>query len=668
MNNTRALIISFFVLIAFIGLVVKLFYVQVGQHTAYKAKADQQQNSIHTVKAERGIIFDRNKEIMAYTKDDVSLFADARMLNKRPKNKLKVAKELAKIFNTDENKYLKMISGSKGNICLERKIPKDKSLLLNNFIVDGFFKVEDYTRVYPYKNITSHILGYVDKQSEGLAGLEKLFNQRLKGEDGELHIENDAIGHTVSINYDESVAPVPGYSFMLTIDKVYQKILVTELTEGVKLYNAKSGIGIIANPQTGEILAMANVPDYDPNEYNKFDDFARRNRALTDTYEPGSTMKSVVLSILLNDNIVNENDLINTENGRYKIRGALISDTHEFSSLTVRGVLEQSSNIGMVKLSEKIDNNDFYKGLRDFGFGNLTSIDMLGETRGNLKKPNQFSKISKAFMAHGYEISVTPIQMVMAYSAIINGGNLYQPYILKKIISPNGSVDEEFEPNKIRNVISEETSQKMKDIMLGVVEKGTGSNARQDNIYVGGKTGTAQKLVNGRYSSWEYNSSFIGFFPVENPKVICFILLDAPQVGRYGGQAAAPIFKNITTKILETDFSIPRNKNKIERNELMQNLMAEVNISDERDEQISFANVSNVKTEKKIDTKINKSVMPNLTNKTIREAVSILSGLNIKYSIEGYGRIVSQTVKPGSRISSKTECKLTGSTSNAGND
>ena len=212
-------------------------------------------------------------------------------------------------------------------------------------------------------------------------------------------------------------------------------------------------------------------------------------------------------------------------------------------------------------------------------------------------------------------------------------------------------------------MISEETSKRMKDIMLGVVETGTGSNARQDNVFVGGKTGTAQKLVNGKYSSWEYNSSFIGFFPVDDPKIICYILLDAPQVGRYGGQAAAPIFKNITSKILETDFSIKRNKNKIERNELIQDLMTEVNIVDKRDEETSFANVSNEHAKEKSKVQIKKSIMPNLTNKTIREAVAILSELNIKYTIEGYGKIIKQSVKPGSPISIRTECQLVCSTS-----
>lgn len=657
MNNSRALIIAFFVLTTFVVLVVKLFTVQIGDHTVYKAKADRQQNTIHVVKAERGIFYDRNNEILAYTKDDVSFYADSRMLRKHPKKERKIAEKLSKIFKTNPNKYLSLINHSKGNVCLEKKVTKDKALLLDNFVVDGFFRTADYTRVYPYKNVTSHVLGYVDNQSVGRAGLEKMYDNKLKGVDGELHIENDAIGKTVSIDYDKSVAPISGYSFELTLDKVYQKFLVNELAKGIKEYEAKSGIGIIANPETGEILAMADVPDFDPNEYYKYSDFVRRNRALTDTYEPGSTMKSIVLSLLLDKNLTNENKVINTENGVYRIKGAWIRDTHKYNKLTVKEILEESSNIGIVKLSRKINDNDFYKGLRDFGFGNLTSIDMPGETRGYLKKPDQFSGISKAFISHGYEISVTPIQMIMAYSAIINGGNLFQPYILKKIIGPDQKTVKEFTPKKIRKVISAFTSKRMRDILLGVVEEGTGTNAQQDNIYVGGKTGTTQKIVEGKYSNKEYNSSFIGFFPVENPQIICFILLDAPQVGRYGGQAAAPIFKNITSKILETDFSIKRNKNKIERNELLQNLMTKINIEDKRDNEISFSNVSEESNQIKKD-KIKRSTMPNLNSKTIREAISELSELNIKYNFEGNGRVIKQSIKPGTLIVKGMICQL----------
>ena len=657
MSNSRALIITLFVFAAFVSLVVQLFTVQIGSHQKYSARATKQQNKVYPIRAERGLIYDRNGEILAYTKDDVSLYADARMLKKNTKKRDKLAASLAKVFKTKPSKYINLIKKAKGNVCLEKKIDKEKSLLLNSLVIDGFYKTEDYTRVYPYSHFTSHILGYVDKDCSGRAGIEKLYDDQLTGSDGELYVENDAIGRSVSIDYDYSEMPTPGNSFYLTIDKVYQRILVNELVAGIDKYKGKSGIGIIANPKTGEILALANVPDYDPHTYYKESDFVRRNRALTDTYEPGSTMKSIVLAMLLEENIVSENNVINTENGKYRIKGAWIRDTHKFEKLTVREVLEQSSNIGMVKLSDKINERDFYKGLRDFGFGNLTSIDLIGETNGRLKKPDSFSGISKAFIAHGYEISVTPIQMIMAYSALINGGVLLQPHILKKIVNHKGQIEEQVESTKIRNVISKETSERIKEIMLGAVENGTGSNAQQENVFVGGKTGTAQKIIDGKYSSKYYNSSFIGFFPADNPEIICFVLIDSPEIGRYGGQVAAPIFSNITKKIMETDFSIDRNKNKIEREEIIQKFVSNVNEENESDDFISFANIAEANEEQ--NTKVfSRSTMPNLKNKSLREAISILSDLKIKYSIKGSGRITSQSLEHGSPIKEGSSCIL----------
>jgi cell division protein FtsI/penicillin-binding protein 2 len=602
-------------------------------------------------------------EILAYTKDDVSLFADARMLNRSPRKRKKLAVALAKVFNRKPQRYINQIKRSKKNVCLEKKISKEKALLLNNLVVDGFYKVEDFTRIYPYGNITSHILGFVDNNSVGRAGLEKMYNDLLKGKDGKLDVENDVIGRTVSIDYDNSIPSIAGDSFILTLNKVYQKILVNEIKAGIDKYKGKSGIGIIANPKTGEILALANIPDFNPKSYNKVSDFVRRNRALTDTYEPGSTMKSIVLSMMLEKGLVRESDVINTENGKYRIKGAWIRDTHKHKVLTVRGVLEQSSNVGIVKLSEKIDNRDFYKGLRDFGFGNLTSIDMLGETRGYLKKPNQFSGVSKAFISHGYEVSVTPIQMIMAYSALVNGGYILEPRILKQIVDAKGNVKSEFETKKIRRVISQETSELIKNIMVGVVEHGTGTNAQLENVYVGGKTGTAQKLIKGRYSSKYYNSSFIGFFPAEDPEIICLILVDSPEIGRYGGQVAAPIFRNVAKKILDIDFDIKRNKNKIERNNLIDRFMAGVEKGNKEGDDITLMNYTEEKktTKKK---KILKNVMPNLKHKTLREAISILSDLNVKYKIEGHGRVVAQSIKRGTPLSKGMNCLIKCSSNN----
>lgn len=659
MINSRALIITLFVFAAFIGLIVRLFSVQVGSHEKYSARAIKQQNKVYPVKAERGLIYDRNGDILAYTKDDISLFADARMLKNNDKKRDKLANEISSVLGSKPSKYIDLINKAKGNVCLERKVSKDKALLLSHVVIDGFYKTQDYTRVYPYENITSHIIGYVDNNYSGKDGLEKLYEEKLIGKDGELYVEKDAIGRPVSIDYDKSTPAISGNSFYLTIDKVYQKILVNELKQGIIDYKGKSGIGIIANPKTGEILALANVPDFNPNEYYKVSNLVRRNRALTDTYEPGSTIKSIILAILLEENIVSENDVVNTENGKYKIKGALIRDTHKFEKLTVQEILEQSSNIGIIKLSDKISNRNFYKGLRDFGFGNLTSIDLIGESKGTLKKPDSYSGISKAFISHGYEISVTPIQMVMAYSALVNDGKLLQPYILKKIVNPNGEIEKETTPTKIRNVISEETSERIRSIMLGVVENGTGFKAQQNNIYVGGKTGTTQKLINGRYSSKEYNSSFIGFFPADDPELVCFILVDSPQIGKYGSQVAAPIFGNITKKIMETSFNIKRNKNKIERENVIQNFVAEIDEFEYEEEVNTFANVSDINNDKKNLNKIVRTTMPNLKGITIREAIAILSEMNIDYQIKGSGRVLDQSIKPGTGITYEMTCTLT---------
>jgi cell division protein FtsI/penicillin-binding protein 2 len=656
MINSRALIITLFVFAVFASLVFQLFSVQIGGHEQYSARASRQQNTTYTLRAERGIIYDRNNEILAYTKDDVSLFADSRMLRNKRENQNRLATKLSEVFGTKPEKYIKKITNARGNVCLEKKIPKDKALLLSEFVIDGFFKKEDFTRIYPYGNITSHILGYVDFKCIGRAGIESMHDAILSGSDGLLHIENDAVGRPLSINYEKSIPALPGNSLKLTIDKVYQKILVQELRSGIKEFEGISGIGIIANPNNGEILAMANIPDFDPQNYFQASNFERRNRALTDTYEPGSTMKSIVMALLLENNIVDEKNIINTENGKYRINGALIRDTHKFKKLTVKEVLEQSSNIGMVKLSDKIGERQFYKGLRDFGFGNLTSIDMLGETKGSLKKPDKYSGISKAFISHGYEISVTPIQMVMAYSALINGGKLFQPYVTKEIINPEGEVEKKFNPVLIRRLISSETSERIRKIMLGVVENGTGSLAQQENVYVGGKTGTSQKLVNGKYSSKHYNSSFIGFFPADKPELIIFILIDSPQKGRYGGQVAAPIFGNITKKIMETDFSIERNKNEIQRENLLQKFVEEMN-NDEEDI-YTFANVSSPKNKTAEKENIVRATMPNLHKKSLREAIAILSKLNVKYIIKGSGRIVDQSIKPGKPLSNGMMCIL----------
>ncbi|MCK5457114.1 MAG: penicillin-binding protein 2, partial [Melioribacteraceae bacterium] len=357
----------------------------------------------------------------------------------------------------------------------------------------------------------------------------------------------------ITVNQDLSIKPTPGHTIQLTINKNYQKILETEVRDGLKKFKGESAMGIIMDPNTGEILASTNQPDYDPKNYNIYSNSKRRNRVLTDTYEPGSTIKPFIMSMLLEEKLTYEDEITNTENGTWRVRGATIRDTHEYDYLTSTGIIEHSSNIGIAKLSDKIDDDTFYRYLRDYGFGSLTSIDLPGETPGVLRKPKNYSKISKKFISFGYEISVTPIQLAAAYSALVNGGELMQPYVVQKVTDSRKNIVEEFYPIKIRRVVSKKTSERVKKMMKEVVEDGTGTEAYISGLSIGGKTGTTQKLINKQYSNKEYNSSFVGFFPVEDPQIVILIVVSSPEVGRYGGKVAAPIFHEITKRILDGD-------------------------------------------------------------------------------------------------------------------
>lgn len=660
MNNSRALLSIFIFFVAFIAISVRLFNIQVRDHDKFKYYAERQQNRIYPIKAERGIIKDREGKVLAYTKDDISLFADTRMLTKFRRDTL--ASALSSVFGKSKNHYYKLFDSKKGNVLLEKKVSRVESLLLSDLVVDGFFKTEDYTRVYPYGKLASHVLGFVDQAENGATGIEKQFNDYLSGQDGRLLVERDALGRIVTVNDALTVPALTGAEVTLTISQQYQSILEEELEKGLNEYQSNSGVGIIMNPQNGEILAMASLPNYNPSSYSQFTNEERRNRILTDTYEPGSTIKGIVMAMLMDEGKVNPNEVINTENGSYKFLRTRIKDTHAFEKLTVQEVLEQSSNIGMVKLSTRIDDNAFYKYLRDFGFGNTTSIDIPGETGGRLKKPDEFSKYTKAFVSHGYEIAATPLQVITAFSAVINGGILYQPHVVKKVNSNVNNEVVQFDSKKIRKVISEKTSEKMKNLLIGVVENGTASLARLDDMLIGGKTGTSQKLINGSYSSSEYNSSFIGFFPADNPQVICLVVIDSPKIGRYGGRVAAPIFKNIAERIIESDINFsPYRKDIKRKNETNKNFLIAENLETEnyvpKNEIFITANYSENSNEKEVEN-YSRTTMPSLYNKSIKESITRLTALGIKYKIKGSGKVIDQSIMPGTKLKEGMICEL----------
>ncbi len=657
MNRTRTKLISFCLFLFFGTLVFKLYDIQINKHEYYSSRAFRQQFDTLIVKAERGTILDRFGDALVYTNDQYSFYADTRML--KPFQKDSVVSLFSRTFNESENYFRSLLSGKKGNVCLWKKADKEKAFILNSTTIDGIFYEADYSRNYPYNGLAAHVLGYVNRDMSGIDGIESEYNDVLTGKDGFKRIERDVVGRPVSLDDESSQRPVAGHNVHLTINKTYQQILEEELFFGIKAAKAKSGVGIIMNPKTGEILALANMPTYDPKNYNVFDDLDRKNIAVMDIYEPGSTMKSIAMAILLNEKLVRESEVINTENGVYKIKGARITDDHKYAQLNVREIIEHSSNIGMTKLSDRVDNRTFYKYLRDFGFGMPTYIDLPGEVPGILRTPDKYSATSKYFMSFGYEIAVTPIQLLSAYSALVNGGLLYKPYIVQKITDEFGNTIQETKPILIRKVIDSETSKRIKSFMIGVVEQGTGQQAGITNVKSGGKTGTSQRWSGKEYLK-DYNASYIGFLPADNPQLVCSIVIYSPSNGKYGGTIAAPIFRNAMNRIVESDINLlPDN---VIKDENEYRIFERVTFTGGGNTIKDYANPSNEETEtrKKNDkeTAATRSTMPNLDGYSVREAVAIIAEMGLKSKVQGRGRVVYQSIPPGTKIEKGNMCEI----------
>jgi len=653
MINTRALIVTVLVLLSFAGLAFKLVDIQIFKSEELSYYAKKQQLGIETIKADRGFIYDRKGVLMVYNRNDISFYVDLRMLNEKKKDELAVL--FAKTFGKSINHYSKLLSQSGKTICIEKKSPFEKAVKLMDYNLSAMFFTEDPTRVYHYGRLASHILGYVNSDYIGTNGIARSFDDELNGEDGARLVEKNALGDLTSIPDEGTKAPVPGNDIYLTIDRMYQNILEEELKHGMETYQSASAVGIIMDPNTGEILALANADDYDPNNYSGFSDYQRKDRAITDIYEPGSTFKAFTIAALLEEDACYESETVNVENGVYKFRNAYIRDTHKFQSLTVKKIIEESSNIGISKLVQRLDDETYYKHIRSFGFGTFTSITLPGEVTGNLRKPEEWSKITKAFMSFGYGISVTPIQTVTAFSSLINGGILYKPLVVKKIVSKDGRLIKEFNPVEVRKVISDKTSQRMRNLLTGVVQNGTGKTAQIENFSVGGKTGTSKIVENGKYVNGKYFSSFIGFLPAENPKVVCYIMFSNPKSEYYGGKVAAPVFKNVVEKLIQADplrFVDDNNQFKDKNDDPEENSEKQLIVDDM---QITNPVLNNETTH---FTNVNENIMPDLRGKTVKEALLLLKSINIKFSVNGNGIVVDQSILPGTSITKNKTCRL----------
>lgn len=557
MIRKRILIVFFFVTIAFFLITLRLFTIMILQHHHLTKKAERQHQKTIIIEPQRGTIYDRKGKELAISIDLESLYG----VPSEMEDPDFVAAKLSTVLGMSPQSIEKRLEGHRSFIWLDRKIDpervkKIKALSLNTREI-GF--ITESKRFYPKRVLASHLLGFVGMDNHGLEGIELNYERYLSGEKGWLILERDALGRDIFPSNHNYRPPSPGNNLLLTIDEVIQYITEKELDKGIERWKAKSAIAIVMDPRTGEILAMGVRPDFNPNNIGNYRASEWRNRAITDLYEPGSTFKVISAAAALEEGLVKPGDLFDCSRGMIEVGGRLIHDVHKNGILTFSEVIQKSSNVGAIQIGMKLGKERFYKYIKGFGFGEKTGIDLPGEGSGKVREPRKWSGTSIGAISIGQEVSVTPLQVLRAFSAIANKGYLMRPYIVSEIRDNEGRVIKSFKPQVVRKVISEETSKRLTEILKTVVEEGgTATKAAIEGNMVAGKTGTSQKIdpKTGTYSHERYVSSFVGFLPADDPKLSIIVVVDEPQGSIYGGSVAAPIFKEIAEQAL-TYLKIP---------------------------------------------------------------------------------------------------------------
>lgn len=537
----------FFLLFLFFC-ILRLFYIQIFRSNYLADIANKQHNLFAELEPFRGVIYDVNFKPQTLNLPADSLYASPNMMTERDKEAAIL--QLSNVLNFSKDYLRERLYRKKSFIWLARKISPEQAQVIKKLKIKSLGFLRESKRSYPNTYLASQIIGFAGIDNRGLEGIELYLDKYLRGEPGWGIFLRDARQKRLDI-YQKMVLPKDGMDIVLTIDQVVQYIAERELDKAYKTHNAKGASIIVMDPHTGKILALANRPTYNLNEYSNVSKDQTRNRAICDLFEPGSVFKIVTASAALEEKRLTEEDRIFCENGIYRVANHTLHDHAPHGWLTFREVIEESSNIGTTKIAQMLGPETVYKYVRLFGFGSKLGIDLQGEIPGMIKEPRFWSKTSIGAVPIGQEVGVTALQLASALSVIANGGQLMKPYIIEEIRDKQGRVIKRTAPTLIRKVISLDTAARMSKMLTGVVEEGTGKMAQIPGLTSAGKTGTAQKLeANGAYSHNKFIASFIGFAPVEDPVVTIVVTLDEPHPNYYGGVVAAPVFKNVAADVV----------------------------------------------------------------------------------------------------------------------
>lgn len=545
-NITGALL-----MIAFLALAVHLSRIQLLDHVKYRTLARGQQNKKIELPARRGSIVDRNGLTLAESLQVSSVYADPAEIE----DVRTAAYQISKVLRLNSSKLAKLLRKDKRFVWIKRKITDEELIEITKLALKGVYAKHEYQRFYPNGSLGSHVLGFTNIDERGIEGIELSFDDELSGEPGYKLINRDALQRQIITPDAEIRLPQHGNHVQLTIDANIQRLTEEELEIACEKWNPLSATAVVMDPMTGEVLAMANVPTYDPNHFRKYSPAARRNLAITDSYEPGSLMKPLVISGAFEHGVTKPDEIIFCEHGKAVIEGRKLSDTHPHGDLTISDIIAQSSNIGMAKVGMRMGNEKMYRYLKQFNFGEKTGIELPGEINGVFHPLKQWSKkYSLISVSIGHEIAVTPLQFITAFCCLPNGGQWIRPKVVKATISNDNKTKEYYRPSQAaERVISSQVARTiMNPILMRVVTDGTGDKANLLEYDVAGKTGTSQKIQSsGGYAHNKHVGSFIAYAPAERPRICVLVMINEPQKGAYyGGTVAAPVVREIILRSL----------------------------------------------------------------------------------------------------------------------
>ncbi len=540
--------------VLFVCVELRAFYIQVLQNKNYSRKASNMHQRRITLYPRRGTIYDRAGKPLALTVKAPSIYIRPREI----KDKKAAIQFLHGVLGISRSRAVKMVKSKNYFLWVKRYASERLAKKVSDAGFKGFGIIMEYKRVYPQGPLAAHLLGFAGVDTRGLEGIEEEYNKILQPDPVEIRIEKDGFSRGIVMDVDEYFANAEGNSIVLTIDTRIQAVLEEELRHACEEFEAKYCMGLVMSPNTGEVLAGAVYPSFDPNHFSDYSRTQWRNRLITDVIEPGSTFKVFLLATALQEKVVSLDELFYCENGRYPFYDRVISDYKPFGYLSVEETVVYSSNICAGKIALELGTERMFSYIRAFGFGERTGIDFPGESLGILRDPSEWSPVDLFSAGFGQGLGVTPLQLLNAFNAVINGGYLLRPYLVAEIRSPEGRVLRHTPVLFKRRILDERVSALVRTTLVKVVEEGTGRNARIPGYKVGGKTGTAQKfdIEEGRYSDEKYHALFIGMAPARNPKFSILIVVDEPQKSIYGGEVAAPVFRRVMEYALRA-YDIP---------------------------------------------------------------------------------------------------------------